>query len=316
MCDIWKKTPNNELTLEQIRQIFNQLRDLDAIKITGGEPFIRTDLTEIVNLIQKKNHPRVLHITSNGLLTERIVNLFDSVEKVENIHLKISLDAAGEKHDRIRGVNGAYKKVLNTLEELTKLRKRRNFYLGVDQTLIDYDSESARSLLKLCRRLGVGFHQAIAYDKGALLREEDELSLLPDLPGGYRTLKELSPKELKGILETMEDYIEVDDFYERVLQKYYLNGLKNRLLFGKSEPKPNCVAMRTHLRILPNGDIPICVYDTSVVGNLTKEKLADIWFGEKIKRFRRMVDDCKGCWIPCEIVPNSIYTGDILWHLF
>ena len=127
MCEIWRKNNQDEMTLEQIEALFSQFRRLDGIRITGGEPFLRSDLSKIVNIIQRHTNPGVVHITTNGFLTERIIEFTKSVDNPYKIHFKISIDAVGEKHDDIRGVPGAYKEALDTLRELARLMTSRNY---------------------------------------------------------------------------------------------------------------------------------------------------------------------------------------------
>src|SRR5262249_55197925 len=43
MCDSWRKDGEGELTLEQIERIYRQLPPLHAVRLTGGEPFVRKD---------------------------------------------------------------------------------------------------------------------------------------------------------------------------------------------------------------------------------------------------------------------------------
>jgi Fe-coproporphyrin III synthase len=73
MCDSWKMPPRQELTLDDVERIFAQLPRLDAVRLTGGEPFVRRDLAEIADLATRQLRPLTLHVTSNGLLTDRIV---------------------------------------------------------------------------------------------------------------------------------------------------------------------------------------------------------------------------------------------------
>ena len=39
MCDVWKKEAQRELSAPEIEAIFKELGEIDAIRISGGEPF-------------------------------------------------------------------------------------------------------------------------------------------------------------------------------------------------------------------------------------------------------------------------------------
>ena len=73
MCDSWKMPTVGDLTLNEVERIFEQLPRMDAVRLTGGEPFVRKDFGEIAGLAQQLLRPLVLHITTNGFLTDRIV---------------------------------------------------------------------------------------------------------------------------------------------------------------------------------------------------------------------------------------------------
>lgn len=317
MCEIWRKSNQEEMTLKQIEVLFSQLKRLDGIRISGGEPFLRSDLSEIVNLIQYEVNPSVVHITTNGLLTERIVGFIKSIDKPDRIHFKISIDAVGERHDDIRGVRGAYKKAMDTLKALSQMREDYGFYLGIDQTIVGGDTKNILALRAVCDDMDIDLHQVIAYGETALYKEGDGLCLLPSKGAEITTFGEFSREQLKQTLLFMEESAnEINDFTERLIKRYYLRGLGNRLLWGRAKPNPMCVALNNHIRILPNGDVPICLYDSTIVGNLTKIKFKELWFGNQIEQYRERVSKCAGCWVGCEVIPNAIYSGDIVRALW
>lgn len=314
MCNIWKKQKYEEMDLGQIDTVFNQLKSLDVVRITGGEPFVRSDLVEIVNIIQQVVLPEMIHITSNGFLTEKIVNFIKRVDNPKNIHIKISIDAIGKKHDNIRGISGAYEKAIKTVEKLAALKNEFGFYLGIDQTIVDTASfDDAYILRKTCRKLGIDLHQVIAYENDvALYGLEDNVASMPPL-GQFQTYGKFSKEEVERNLSFMNETANgIDNFREKVVKRYYLMGLYNRLLLNKPKPNPKCVALQNHIRILPNADIAVCLYDSRVIGNLVREKFTKIWFGNDIKKYRDAVKKCPGCWASCEVIPNAIYTGDII----
>lgn len=321
MCEIWQKesSPEKELSLEEIKKTFSQLK-LDGIRITGGEPFLRTDFPDIINVIQKLSHPSVLHITSNGLLTQKIVNDLVKIENLSNVHLKISIDAFGKTHDQIRQTPGAFKSAMSTIEELANLRKKRKFYLGVNQTIINSQGiEDYYKLKQILERHNIKIHQVLAYNQTALYAKKDNLNLM-NINGpanNYNLFFDFNSKEKKKIIELFEkEANEIKDFKEKIVKKYYLLGMRNRLLLNQQKPNPKCVALKNHLRILPNGDVPICLFNSTIIGNLKNQSLKKLWNGKEIKKYRALIKKCPGCWAGCEIIPSAIYTGDIIRGLF
>ena len=84
--------------------------------LTGGEPFMRTDLPDIVSALYRKCDRIV--INTNGLLDKRIIELCKAFPKVG---IRISIDGKGDIHDRIRGVSNNYDRAMHTLETLWKM---------------------------------------------------------------------------------------------------------------------------------------------------------------------------------------------------
>ncbi|MFH1788701.1 MAG: radical SAM protein [Candidatus Altiarchaeota archaeon] len=311
MCDIWRKKKTYELRLDEIKSVFTQLKGLDAVRISGGEPFLRPDLADVVDVVCDAADPDIVHLTTNGILTDDIVGFVESVSHPQRIHIKVSIDAVGSKHDSIRGVKGAYRKALDTLSRLNEVRDSYGFYLGVDLTITGNDFEEYEKLWSVCRELGVGLHPVMAYGSVPLYYPGGDSAY--DFPGKLDTFGQFTENDLEEVFSFIEDVNrKTRDFSEKLAKKYYVKGLKNRLLHARYEPKPRCVALRSHVRINPDGTIPVCLYNSRVVGDLRKTAFKDVWFGDKIEEQRSWVRKCPGCWASCELIPNAVYSGDIL----
>ncbi|TET11796.1 radical SAM protein, partial [Candidatus Aerophobetes bacterium] len=103
MCDIWKRESGQEMEPSFYQRVPSSLRE---INITGGEPFLREDLPEVIEVIHNRcDSPRIV-ISSNGLLSERIEDSMNRIVKVDpKIAVRISIDAVGKKHDELRGIS-------------------------------------------------------------------------------------------------------------------------------------------------------------------------------------------------------------------
>jgi len=317
MCDIWKKENGYELTIGEIKKILKQLNPIDAIRISGGEPFLRNDIRDIIQVINETVRPKMIHVTTNGVMTDNIVETFKNLSPglAKKIHIKISIDDVGESHDGIRGLPGAYSSAMKTVEELVRLKDDKNFYLGVDQTVVNKKGmDSYNALKEILKEFGVDIHSVIAYEKTTALYS-DSANVSPD--NSCMTCENFTAREMDDFISLLlKDSACLNDFKERIVKRYYLKGLYNRLVNGKREPNPTCVALNSHLRILPNGDIPVCMYNSTVVGSLRDDKFMDIWSGDSMKQYREWVKQCKGCWVGCETNVNAIYSGDIYKGVF
>ncbi len=123
------------------------LTALREIDITGGEPFIRKDLPDLMDAIidLRQRHFQDLRgvaITTNGFLTSRILKMTEKMAArlhAEGLDLVLAcaMDAVGELHDRTRGVKNGFKKLDASLEGLCDLRsKYPNLILGLKSTVL------------------------------------------------------------------------------------------------------------------------------------------------------------------------------------
>lgn len=310
MCDVWKKQDHDDMSVDQIRQVFRQIPHLDSLRITGGEPFLRKDMADLTRAILEENNPTILHVTTAGILTDRIVEYVQAMGS-KKLHMKLSIDAVGARHDEIRGYRGLYDKAMRTLKRLVELRSKYGFYVGVNQTITDRNWDQIEPLRAVCDQLGINVHYAIATDHYTLYRiNTDKEKDIPDMKSV--SMSSFTPEQLKHIFEQLDRRDGISDIPEWLVQRYYLRGLKNRLLRNVEFPKPSCIELHNHMRLMPNGDVVTCVYYPTIVGNLRTETLDRLWYGETARQQRQIVRKCPGCWAGCEVKPNAIYTGDII----
>ena len=127
------------LTLEEVEKVFRSLGPVYFFNISGGEPFMRPDLPEIVRLACIYLKPRLIHIPTNGIgtpfidkTTRRILAYMDEyAPKSVPITIKPSIDGVGEVHDHVRGYQGNFAKLEKTIQALLAIRKE-NPRLHVD----------------------------------------------------------------------------------------------------------------------------------------------------------------------------------------
>jgi MoaA/NifB/PqqE/SkfB family radical SAM enzyme len=110
---------NEDLTFEEIKKISETSPKFDKLWLSGGEPFMREDLVEIIKLFYDNNNVRVINLPTNGLLTKKIDTGVGRLLKEcpeLSIHLNFSIDGLGKTHDSIRGVAGNFRKTIASME--------------------------------------------------------------------------------------------------------------------------------------------------------------------------------------------------------
>ncbi len=316
MCDSWKKPAIEELSVQEIEQILRQLPRLDGVRLTGGEPFLRPDLPEIAALVQKLIGPLFLHITSNGFLTERIIRFCERRQKDVPLHLLISLDAMNGRHDAIRGVSSAWDRTLVTLMALAPRQKEFNMSLAVNQTILDQEGkEDYKKLREFCHRYGLRHYAVLAYDGSTIYDQNPEI-VRSSLAGPFFSLRrKLSKPDIEAWLKEVQGDCETSLSLATVGKRYYLTVIRKRMLENKMRHNPVCVALSSHLRLLPDGSIPVCLFNSTVIGSLRESRFDEIWNSEQARAGRAWVRQCRGCWAECEVIPNAVYSGDIIRFL-
>ena len=145
MCNIWKNRIPNEIKPEIYSKLPSSLRE---INITGGEPFLRSDISDIVRVMKKTcPHARLL-INTNGYLTAHIKRIFPSVLKEDpHIAMRVSIDAEGEGHTKIRGLPNFYEHAMDTLEYFRSVGVKD---LGISYTLMEQNKNELLKLYDMC----------------------------------------------------------------------------------------------------------------------------------------------------------------------
>jgi MoaA/NifB/PqqE/SkfB family radical SAM enzyme len=227
--------------------------------------------------------------------------------------LLISVDGLGEKHNQIRGSRLAWQSVRETLHQLAPRQQEWNLQLAVNQTIVDAEGLAHyRQLRDLLRPLGVAHQVVMAYDTSATYHLEEQVDVAPREIGQFTTFGEFQAQDLGDWLAEAERDAQNLRWPQRWAKRYYLRGIRRRLLDGQGEPNPPCVALNTHLRLFPNGDVPTCQFNSAIVGNLRRQSFAEIWHSARTAQQRQWVRRCPGCWAECEVLPNAIYTLDLL----
>ena len=140
MCNRYKapSKPEEEISIETIKK----LPKMYFTNITGGEPFIRTDIKDIVRELYKKSDRIV--ISTNGFFTDRIVDL---CKEFPQIGIRISIE----------GLENGYQRGYQTLK---KLREMGMTDVGFGMTVQDKNAPDLVPLYKLSDEMGMEFATA------------------------------------------------------------------------------------------------------------------------------------------------------------
>jgi len=139
------------LSYEEITEVvrYGVGNGIDKVRITGGEPLVRRDITRLVEMLSQIEGIRDLSMTTNGLLLERYA---ESLVKAGLQRVNVSLDTLdAEKFSKItRG--GALEKVLTGLEAA---REAGLTPIKINTVLHQsFDEHDRQALTAFCRTKG------------------------------------------------------------------------------------------------------------------------------------------------------------------
>ncbi len=305
MCDVWPRSraaAGEEMTPAEIAGLLASspfFKDLELAVLTGGEPFLRSDLSEIAARILAR-YPRLrLGILTNGSNTAAVFAVLSELRRrgfISRVWLGSSLDGIGEVHDRVRARPGAFAALEQTLGQARAEFPEAAWSLNFTITPLNF-----RSLLeayRYARELGIEFSAQFAIPWPGARRLEWSVDDRIALDGiGREMIRELVAE---GIREKGEEALKADrDFLARL---YYWQGLfdygrRPRRLFGE------CKAGRECAMFSPSGDLYLCPrYKHEPLGNARRTPFDRLWTSAAAEGFRRRSDSggCH-CWLNCMV---------------
>ncbi len=118
------------LGLDEIERVFRALGPIYFFNISGGEPFMRPDLAEIVRLACIHLRPRLIHIPTNAIspkfIAKTTLQILETMERhaprSTPISIKPSIDGVGAMHDYVRGYPGNFALLEKTIDALLAIR--------------------------------------------------------------------------------------------------------------------------------------------------------------------------------------------------
>ncbi|MFZ5366484.1 MAG: radical SAM/SPASM domain-containing protein [Patescibacteria group bacterium] len=303
-CNIWQKSEEGELTQAEWQKIFLALgKSPYWVTLSGGEPFLRKDLIEIVKNLCQICQPKIITIPTNGISTAKIQKDVQAILKgcpKTRLIINLSLDGIGEKHDQIRGVKGNFDKAMATYKKLKRI-KSRNFVLGIHTVI---SRENVKDFSEICD---------FVLDQ---LKPDSYVTEIAEQRVELETMG-------KDITPSLENYQRAVDYLEQKMRRQKLKGffkltqafrftyydLVKKIMEKKAQVIP-CYAGILSCQIASNGDVWQCCVRADVLGNLKKENFdfSKIWFSKKADKIRKSIKN-RECYCP---LANASYTNVLM----
>ena len=279
MCNRYKapSRPEEELSIETIKK----LPPMYFTNITGGEPFIRTDLPDIVRELNKISDRIV--ISTNGFFTDRIVAL---CKEFPNIGIRISIEGLEQTNNEIRGLPDGFNRGYETLRRLRAMGMKD---VGFGMTVQDRNAKDLVPLYELSDKLDMEFATASLHNSFYFVEAKNIIHDRPMVAQNFENL-------INELLNSNSP--------KKWFRAYFNHGLIN-YIYGQKRLLPCDMSFDTFF-IDPYGDVMPCngTKDKEVMGNLNTQTFDELWNSEKAEEVRRKVRHCeRQCWMIGSVSP-------------
>ncbi|NUP88765.1 MAG: radical SAM protein [Candidatus Sumerlaeia bacterium] len=279
MCDIWKDYPPDVLRPEDYERLPTTLK---YVNVSGGEPFLRPDLPEIIEVVLQRSPRAQVVISSNGFLPRRVHDQMARIVKFyPRIGIGFSVDGLSEMHHRIRGIAGGFERLMESLRICQDLgvKNIRIAFTASRDNVGDF-----RRVYELANEMGVQFTCAVAQDSSHYFKKQGNITV-----------------ENEPLREELE-YIVSSELRssspKRWMRAYFESGLYE---FAAGQTRlQRCHAGSSFFFLDSYGNVYPCNVLDEPMGNIREQTFEEIWFGKDADRVRETVEGCpNGCWMIC-----------------
>lgn len=264
--NICKTEPN----LNEIEIILDKFKEFTGffgkikkhINITGGEPFVRNDFLQILELFNKKNFFSFGILTNGTFITKEIAK---ELKKLKTGFVQLSVEGDKNKHDEIRGNDNS-----DFIERSIELLTNEGIKTIISFTAHKNNYKYFPKAVKWMNKFDIDY---IWTDR-----------LIPF--GEGKNIVDLSLKETKEYFEIVEKQM-----------KKYKNKVKmiRALQFLCGGDLYSCKAGKELLTLMPDGTVYPCRRMPIEIGNINYQSFKEIYNNELCLKLRDSSIVPKGC---------------------
>jgi MoaA/NifB/PqqE/SkfB family radical SAM enzyme len=297
-CFYWRSlNSKDDLTFEEIKALSRSLGRIENLNLSGGEPFLRPEFSDICKQFIRENGVRQIYVPTNGTFLERTIRHITAILEEKDLDLFVvehSLDGMPEFHDRFRGQKGGFAKSIETYDALAELQKRDpRLRMHAISTATDVNMDEIRRLTTfLYKRCPQMDHHNLALIRGDRKNPDLKSPDLVEYKKLYDYIKRLwAPRE--------------ENRYGSIVEPM-LQWAKAKTAAAGTQVVP-CRAGVLSAVVYANGDVSFCE-NHEPVGNLRKQSFTEIWKSARSETLRRSIR-AKECTCTNEVFlwPSIVY---------
>ena len=273
MCDCWKdpSKPEEEITIDTIKK----LPKMVYVNITGGEPFLRNDLEDIIKVLYTKTNRIV--VSTNGFLTKRILEV---CSKFPKLGIRISIEGLEETNNAIRGLPDGWKKGYETLKTLVE---NGHSDVGFGMTVQDMNCHDLIKLYRLSEEMGMEFATATLHNSFYFRKNDNKIDDKYEVAKCFEEL-------INALLKSKSP--------KKWFRAYFNHGLIN-YIYGNKRLLP-CEMGKNAFFIDPYSEVVPCNGTSCKIcmGNLKNQSWDELWNSSQRKEAQKQARNCgKQCWM-------------------
>lgn len=274
----------------QIKEFCEKLHRTPYLYLTGGDPILHPDFWELLAML-KEDGTRFCIMGNPYHLTDKVCRM---LKECSCVKYQLSLDGLEQTHDMFRK-KGSFKTTLDAIKTI----KKSGMWCTVMSTVSKTNMYEIPALIDLADELGVDVFAFGRYCPTSREKASDENIHIPPL--AYREFLQACWDRYEKHKNSKTTFQLKDHLWNLFL---YEKGI--RPLPACDRITEGCNCGRNHITILPNGDIYACRRMESKVGNINRDKLYEVWNGEKMNEYRQydkfvkcskceLKNVCRGC---------------------
>jgi MoaA/NifB/PqqE/SkfB family radical SAM enzyme len=279
-CNIWQEQEQREMTAEEIKRGLDILKNLGIVEIvfSGGDPLLREDAGEILEYASRHF---ITTVYDNGSMAAK------KIESLRNVDfVAISIDSLDEtKNDYIKGVNGAWKKAMETVETL----RNEGINVCVTPTISQLNLYEIQDMTEYFSKRGVPVWYCLySYDLSVDPNQLFRIGKAND---------EFVIRDREAMVKLCDSLIEMKKKNTRILMTTKL--LKTlRSLYSEDKRNWNCHALQNFFVIDHKGRIAGCHIHNFAASIFDLPK---IWKSGQFNTLRKTYNECTQCTYLCYI---------------
>lgn len=289
MCRIWENKASSDITVEQLRKglTSNIFSKVEAIGFNGGEPTLRKDLVDLVEVVLS-TLPSLKHVSliTNAYKYKQVIEQIDKIgalikraKKNISFDVMVSLDGYGEVHDAVRGREGNFDNAIKVITHIKNSPVVDSVRIGC--TVIKENVLKLAPLLDFCSKNNVYIKYRLGIPHQRLYTENllDPYAL--DFNEKY---------ELVEFLEGLIEHYETSD-----MQKFFYRSLINQIIH-KSPRSAGCDWRHRGVTITAKGELAFCaVHSKALMENISVGDPYAAYFGNESHLQEIIKTKCDTC---------------------